>query len=408
MNKFFYFLSEVSGKTLSFISVPLLSNALGSENFGRYTLAYAVMQFLILSCHLSGPSLLVVSAAHRGDFILTRLFLANMNLSTLCLVFTFPLLLMIPSLDVFNVKELFVILLGSFGMIFLLLYQALERGRFNFSQLIKTNLSFHILTFIILYFSLFYSENSTNRIFIIGLLSSIIAIYGFRGRCKASHLTKRNKRYSLYGRISRVSYLHVTYRAIRLLPHQFSSWAKGNLDKFFLVLVLSPVDFGVFSLAVTISSLIVAVFALISQTLQPYILLYLKSNASRELILIVLGYCFLVFMITAFVLLVPESSFVFIFGADFVSLKKYLDIRIFGSMCGALYFIFSHVLLFYNKLWIISLISFSSTLLLVLGLFMAQFFNAALESYLYTSVVSSALTCLVSCAFSIWVYFDER
>ena len=92
------------------------------------------------------------------------------------------------------------------------------------------NSTFQVVSFTVLYVSLFFTKNPTNRLLILGSVALIITIYGLLWRNRnLSTTTKKHKAFS--AKRSFVICLHILNRALRLILHQISSWAKGNLDK---------------------------------------------------------------------------------------------------------------------------------------------------------------------------------
>ena len=308
-NSSLYLAGEILSKIIPFLILPYLSRSLGSEGFGELALYQAWVALFIIFISYAQESVIIRSGFFYGRRSL-KLILASgyiyCFLVSACLIF----------ISYITSNYLFiVILLCSFSHTVIKIELTVNQACGNSLRYAAIQVCSAFLSVLATFFIFeFYDSSSLSRI--IAVIFSNFATLGFF-LFFAKQAVPRKFRFSF--RLYKISFSYFFAYCSPLLLNNFSSFFKGQFDRFLISNKFSNSELGEYSAGFQIASVFLFVCFAIFRALEP--LFFSKVKSGEITVLKVNRFCvnygFLFFLPYLFFSILPNSFFTLLLGPEF-------------------------------------------------------------------------------------------
>jgi len=378
-----YVIGEMLAKAFPFFLLPYLTRRLGAEEYGELALALMWMSIITMIVGMSQQSAIVRYFFQRGNHYLNLMVVVG---HLIALVLTLPLIiagvfLASPQLLTVALAALF----QSYLSVQLSLRQCRKRPlAFVFIQLVYTSgsLGLTVLIFEIIQASAF------NRVLSIALVNVIVVIMGFI-------LVRKDLEWSTFERVtirkSVVAGRYLLRYGIPLIPHQFSFFVRGQLDRMFIYSFFSAQSLGVYAAGYQVASIYLVLLGALNSALLPYFYEALKSGR--------LGYVkvwnifrlsFVTVPVAAVVaFLIPVSVFQFFLGDSFGGAKNITCVFLLGMGMQIPYLLLVNYMFFHGLNKSVSKCTIGASVIYILSVY--GFANVSLHAVPFSLLVSNIM-----------------
>ncbi len=383
---------DILGKLIGFLILPYLTSQMGVSEYGLLTLYLSFIQILIILISFSGQGLLPVKyiqESKSAGLIFRR---DNIKLS---IYSAFVLLIFFMVLKLFiNIKisyeDLFLIIFAS-------LFQAINVINLAYFRISQTYLTASIGQFslsalnVMLTVTIFVLLNGSanNRLLavcisflLIQLFYSLIVFSKIKVDFKARSMKRKD------------AYKEILFYGMSLWPHHGSYWIKSSIDRFFIAHYMSIAVVGVYGLALQLSSILMLLFSVINQALQPFIYRYLNEGNFKLVKKIQCFYVLVVLICAILSFFLMPVIFPYLFNPKFNGTVNYFNFLLPGTIFMCIYYVYTNVLFFYKKNKIISFITTSSMVIHLLGIFCVVLTVVSVKMFCLVYTISSAVACI--------------
>ena len=378
---------EILAKIMPFLLLPYLSSKLGVNDYGQLALyqTYMTLIFVIISySQNSAISRYFYRYGHRG---VPAIFISG---SVLTILTSIPLII----LFVFNESSLFlVILISSIFQTLVFNYLAiLQCHKQSISYvLIQLFINLAIVLFVFLQFEYIgVFIGAYFNAFLLAYFLAFLFLFYKRDR-KAKVVVKSGFKYARF---------LVSFGA-PLIIHQLCLFVKGGADRLIVGNQYTEYELGVYAMAFQVSSILQVFFIALNRAALPYYYNALKVKSINESdILKYARICMLFPLITSlFVIFLPESLFLYVLGEEFVGIKYFVSIFIFGVSINAIYFTLINYFFYFGRTKFIAKANLISAIVHVILVFLFSFISVKMIAF--SLIVSNMILCLI-------LYFDIK
>lgn len=340
---FKYIVSEVLGKALPFLLLPLLTRLFTPEEYGQLTefsVFYNVCFTIGAFSSFNYLRKLYFDKVDVGQRYLSTLVL-SLIVIILCVIFLKFLQYFNPQiLKTIDYEVSFLIVISVFSLIAFKVMMSVLNFHFKASSYLKYNTLFALVNIVLTFLFLFYIETHINGR-ILGILTAPVvflpvAYYIFNSYHRISKTIKLNhlKEQLLF--------------STPLLPHSITAWLRISFDRILISSNLGLAILGEYSANAQVAMVFFVIFVALNQALAPKILQkYKEDNASY----MKYARLFILLYLLVYILLVPILYFItpFLFGDDFQINFSVIFCLSIAFLFNGWYSIFTHYLI-QNKL----------------------------------------------------------
>lgn len=388
---------DILGKLIGFLILPYLTSRMGTVEYGMLTLYLSFIQILIILISFSGQGLLPVKYIQESESagLIFRRDNINLALVISCVIFLF-ILAVKPFIQYdITVGDVFWIIFAALAQAINVInlshlrisqtYRIASIGQFSLSIM---NVLFTVALFTVI------SGSAVNRLiavsfsfFLVQLLYSIF-IYS---KLKFNHAEVKT---SLPTR-----YKEIFFYGMSLWPHHGSYWIKSSIDRFFIAHYMSVAVVGVYGLALQLSSILMLFFTVVNQACQPFIYRFLKDHNFGMVRKIQYAYVAMVLVAALIYYIVMPFVFPMLFSSNFNNTLRYFNYLLPGTIFMCVYYIYTHALFYYKRNKLISLITASSMIIHLVGVFIVVRSTISVELFCIVYTLSSFFACLATMFF---------
>lgn len=365
-NSGIFIFGEVFSKIIPFLLLPYLTRKLGAEGFGELANIQAYIALAIVAVSLSQEGAVARYFYFYGKRSIGLVVKCGYTYSSIITIF-----LLLLSLSTQNII-IFYVALTAFSQTILGVQLSIRQCQKKAIQFVSIQIINGLLTVLLTFFLLeFVSPTFESRVLaIIGanLLAFFIGFYLYR--------KQENFRVKLSKKNIRSGFLYIFAFGFPLVFHKLSFFLKGQLDRVFIYEKFSPEELGVYAVGFQLASVFSVLLMAINKACVPFLYEKLKSNdVDFSMIKSWMIMSFVVVPIPALIgYLVPESIYTLIAGAEFLGIKYYSVIFLFGLGLGVPYLLLVNYLFYFGKNKYIAICTFtSSTIYLVMLYFLLNF-----------------------------------
>ncbi|HMM01551.1 MULTISPECIES: oligosaccharide flippase family protein [unclassified Dysgonomonas] len=279
-NTSIYIVTDALNKAIPFLLLPFLTHYLLPEDYGVITNFNVIIQILSVFCYSCTVAALPVMYYKLNKDEL-RLYVSNIIILNTAITVVVSVLLIIfngliyGSLQLsllYQLVSLIVVWFSSLTYVNLVLWRCEERplsfGKYQISQSIFSALSTILLVIVLLmgWQGRVYSYLISAVVF--GLVS--LYVLKIRGFLELS--------------VSKKYMTHALFFALPLVPHALSFWLKSGVDKILLTDMCSLTENGLYSVAMTLGSIVTMVLLAFNNAYAPYLykkLTYFDDNKNN-------------------------------------------------------------------------------------------------------------------------------
>lgn len=371
-----YLAGELLNKALPFLLMPYLTRKLGVAGFGELSYYLTILALLSIFIGLSQEGALTRYYYFYGKKAVPMIIKAGYFYN-----FAFSLICLLVCWFVYKSEILvFVTLIASFNSLLkvqLAIHQCQKQPKsYVLIQLIN---SFAIVGFTIFIMEFFSGDQVFNRILALmfGGVFTFFLTYLFINK-----KYKSKKEFSV--RQYKLGLVYLFSFGLPLVFHQLSSFMKGQVDRIFIYKAFTPDDLGVYSAGAQIASILTILLLAINKAILPY---YYEALKNKKLNIIkIKKYTLLSFLLIGFPalinLILPVQVFDWFLGSGFVGVKYYITLFLVGYGLMLPYLILVNYFFYYAKNGLISLITFSNSILyLILLIVLVNYFDVIYIPY---------------------------
>ncbi|MBY7800193.1 oligosaccharide flippase family protein [Vibrio fluvialis] len=316
-----YMGGEVFKKSIPFLMLPYLSRTLGPEGFGELAYYQIYISLFIVIIGLSQASSVARYFYRYGSRGVEKLILSNFLFSML-----YSFLIAVPLLVAKQYLIVVALLIALMQELFSN-YLSLAQCRKKPIEYVTLNLTVALLSVIFTVCFFEFSEISVENRLAAILLSYFIIWFFCLFRLKNNVSYLRWKNIKLYIK-------YTTIFGVPLLGHQFSILIKGQLDRVIINDSFGLVDLGIYSAGFQISLVIAIVIMALNRAVTPYLYENFKNGSiSPKKLIKIACVSFLIVPIPALVAWsIDEHWYLYFVGSDYVGIKWFVVVFIFGQM----------------------------------------------------------------------------
>lgn len=361
-DSFIYLIGELFAKSLPFLMLPYLTRKLGPDGFGE------------LSYYLTWLALFGIFVGLSQEGAVTRYyyFYGKKALNTV-----------VKAGYLFNIAISFILLLGCWWfnaeimayVVLATMFQSFVNVQLALRQCQKLPLKYITIQII---FSL------TNVIFTVVALEYFIqdlVAYRILAIVGANFITFLiaslvlgdlfTDKYRLTWPRLRLALIYIFSFGFPLILHHSSIFVKGQLDRIFIYQNYTKFDLGIYSAGVQISLVLPIILMALNKAIVPHYYEGLKNNSLtlqkiKKYTLLTLPLCALPSVLGW---IIPEQFYQFFLGEQYASSKYFTVLFLLGYGLNIPYFILINYLFFYGKSKLISIVTFSSSLIYLIILY---------------------------------------
>ncbi|RXF69118.1 lipopolysaccharide biosynthesis protein [Arcticibacter tournemirensis] len=391
-----YTIADIIGKGIPFIILPIVTRFLTPSDFGVLTNFNVVTQVLVAVCALNTYSALSVSY-HRLDEVKLKSYISNLIYLILILSVVCSFVILIFENLIYKVlgisflwQQLAVIFALSTSL--LSLYTSLLRMQNNVMifSLFQIMQSFLSAAFAILFVVVF-EYNWQGRAVSMVASGSIAALLALVCLMRNQYIFKK-------GSISQVK--DAFFFGLPLLPHTLSFWLKSGVDKIIITNFVGLAANGIFSIALTLGSVIGIFTNSFFNAYTPLMFsdLYTIDIAEKsqgdllkmKLVRITYLFSFLLFVVCFFSYFLIKLSITLLLSHDYGSAVYYLPFLLLTLFFDGLYSIMSGYIFYKKKTKVLGAITFMSSIVQMLLTFSFVKIYGAIGALYSSSIVSVA------------------
>lgn len=337
-----YLLGELFSKSIPFLLLPYLSRKLGVAGYGElsYYQTYLALFAIFIGLNQEGAvARYYYFYGKKGiDLILMSGYIYTCITGLLLLLFCF-----------FLKSYILCYIVG------ICIFSSFLASQLSVRQCQKQAIPYTVLQFlsgfISAVFTVIFLEIYTNNLVEKRFLALLVAnIVVFVIAFLLYH--KKNKGFRLFTlKKYKLGIVYILSFGLPLILHQLSFFMKGQLDRIFIYQTYSAAQLGVYSAAIQFASIISILIMAINKATLPYYYEALQTNKwTLESIKKITVLSLLLTPLPAVVLYVlPESLLLWILGKDFVGVKYYTCLFLFGYSLTIPYLILVNYLFYYGK-----------------------------------------------------------
>jgi O-antigen/teichoic acid export membrane protein len=363
-----YVSGELFVKVFPFLLLPILSRALGPEQYGQISLFNAYTSVFFVFIGLNASAAIIKYEYTQENYSSADYFFSSFIISSIVFVFY------IASVYVFYPSD--IVFLAAFAGYFQCIYTNLisihqsrkEAKKYITAQVINAAVSFAITLLFLCYLKVSYEIRA--YAIILGLLISLfISLWSNRNWLKQADfclntLKKTSSQLLLFG--------------IPLIIHNMSFLARSGLDRIMVSNYFSGSMLGNYSASFQLSVIITVVLMALNKALTPHLYSQLKNNNIRRshFTLIFLGYFFLSILLTFVAQFIPEGIYNLVVGEEYNDVKRFVVVMVPAFLSQGFYLIMASACFFYGKNKAVSYCTFSGGIIHCIILYLAcEFLN---------------------------------
>lgn len=380
-----YIGSDLLAKAIPFLLIPLVTKYLTPYEYGNVALFNIILEVMTIIVVLGTNSYYKIEYFNRDNAIvlfsslIVTIFISFFAVFSVSIIACFfkeklpPLTGWLPFISV-------VALLQSLYYLFLSYYQCTE----NALKVGSANLIFSFFSAVgMVVLIVFFHLNEEARYY--SVLISVLITVSFL--------------FLSFNRVNKIKFSKkISYDSFRfgfgIFPHALSWWARSGLDRLLVSYFLSVSILGVYSLALQCLSLLMIVCNAINQSFIPSIMQELKNNNKKNVKKMLLLLSLAMLGICVFAAITIPYLFYYFIDSRYISAIAYLPYMCIIFSLQALVIFYSNILYFYKKVRFLSLITFSTSLLYLLVLYILLINDFGLFSVLYSSVATYLLAAM--------------
>lgn len=337
-----YLGSDLLGKSLPFLLLPLLTRVLTVEEFGVLATLMVLIGLLTVAQGLSIPAYIRTqffdgASTHslNGSWTVSLIALAAISSLFALAIFIYFYLFGYGGPDS---SHIVLYVLCPFVAFFSIIFQTVQtiiNSRGYVVRFALVSISFAALNFLVTILLIYLMEDNLVGRFIAILLSSVLVCASY----------KRVFEFSWPER-GMAEFKDMLLFGVPLIPHQITGWVRLSSDRIMVGMILGVTATGYYSAAVQFASIMLVINTTLNNAMSPMILSLVATNASisnkrrlnRRLSLIVVSFALL---ISVFVAL----SFEYVMAKSYADYKWLSCAMVFVYAFNGLYFIYSHYLI---------------------------------------------------------------
>ncbi len=353
-----YLIGDLLSRSIPFVLLPYLTRMLGSNGFGELSYYQVIIALGLIFIGFSQDGALVRYYYRYGRNGIGSLLLTSIVQATIVYI--------VMSLAIFlffNDEILLYATMTAYTQSVLALFFASQQcqrraGSYIIIQFLNALASAGIT--VLLFYS--FEPSVLNRILamvlanVLSLMLSVFLFYVYQ---------KNSVRFSL--KFSKSLFLYDFSFGLPLLLHQFSFFAKGQVDRLLIYKMFSASVLGVYSVGYQLASILAILLMAINKATVPYYYDYIRSGVITRAK--VKKYTCLSFIITPvpflFFLLVPQSVYVWVLGNGFESAKYYAVLFALSIALTIPYLLLVNYYFYHGKNKTISMCTISSSVIYI-------------------------------------------
>lgn len=362
-NSIIYSVGEILSKALPFLLIPFLFRFLGSEEFGRLSIAQSYIQLISIFLLLSANASISRYYFRYGRRSIT---LPLISYTIYAIIITiFASIYYVIKFDVFHLLIILIAFTTNLTSVILSIVQSEQKPK----SYLKLQ-SIQILTSLLLTVFFFYFINASVEMRLIAWLLSIVIALAAYFISQDNHFRRNNRKYSINS-IFRACIFNIQF-GIPLVPHVVSNYIRSDYDKLFLEKYFSLSEIGFYSLGNKIGGITLVIILAINRATQPYIFSYIKTNKRNPPASLLYISLAAIPAITLFAWIIPESIYILIFKYE---VKNLVVLFTFANCLLIPYFTVTNIFFYHGKTLSISIISVLSSSLYIAALYGAKIFH---------------------------------
>ncbi|MDO7463458.1 oligosaccharide flippase family protein [Acinetobacter baumannii] len=358
-----YMIGELFSKSLPFLMLPYLTRKLGPDGFGElsYYLTWLALFGIVIGLSQDGAvTRYFYFYGKKGlNNVIKTGYIYNLIITTVSLIVCFLLRLEILA---------YVVLASSFGSLVAvqLAVQQCQKKPIPYI-VIQILLSLTSVLFTVIAFELIPDKNKIiERILAIGFSNLMVF---FVSSIFLSKLFSGNESFTL--KRLKLNTLYIFSFGLPLILHQSSFFIKGQLDRVFIYNLYSKNELGVYSVGVQIASVFPIVIMVFNKAILPY---YYESLKIKKLNIEKIKRYSLISLIPVFVLtlsfFIPDELYRWFVGDGYKGVNYYVALFVCGYALNIPYLILVNYFFYHGNNFLISKITFFSSLIYLACLFL--------------------------------------
>jgi O-antigen/teichoic acid export membrane protein len=373
-NALIYVLGNLATQSLPFLLLPVLTHFLTPEDYAIITTFNVVVGVLMIILGFNSAGLIGVEYYKCNKIqnnIYTSTYITLLIASSIiiliiinCAQYVLRLNLFVPFIWI-NIA----VVVSSFNLIIglKLLYLQFEMKAINYISIQFCVMLINTISTIVLI--TLYKMNYEGRLISILIGSIIMGIITSLSLSTNSYKFKFGKK----------EIKSLMAFGIPLIPHKASKWARGGMDKIFLLQLVGAQSTGVYSVGYTISLAMWVIVSSIDRAYTPYLFQKLNSLDRSEKIKIVKGtYIYFIMLLLTWILMNVFFNYalVYIVGKEYLLCKDYIIWISLGFLFHGMYLFLSNYIVYTKKTYLLTIISiFSTVIYLLLSYFLISKYN---------------------------------
>ncbi|ACX88771.1 flippase [Pectobacterium parmentieri] len=381
-----YLIGELFSKSIPFLLLPYLTRRLGIDGFGEMSYYQTILAIFTIIIGLSQEGAVSRYFYFYGKRSI-NLIVTTGYVYTICMAF-----LMLCFCWVVNSSILAILVVTS-------TFQSLFSTQLSVRQCQKLAKQYITLQFISAVLSgggtwcllTITTQQLVEKRFIALLISNLLCVI------LAYYLYSRqhNVKFCFSVKKYKCAFFYFFGFGFPLILHQVSGFLKGQLDRLLIYHQFSAADLGIYSAAFQIASILSILLLAINKACVPYFYEGLKKgqlNAKKVVSLVI--YSLPLIPIPALIaFFLPEKWMVWFLGSEYLGVKYYIFLFLFGIAITIPYFILVNYFFYYGKT---KIITFSSILSCIVYCFLLYLMSQIEISYIpYALIISNIFMVLL-------------
>ncbi|AYA08354.1 polysaccharide biosynthesis protein [Rahnella aquatilis] len=359
---------ELIVKIFPFLLLPVLSRALGPEQYGKISLFNAYVAVFFVFIGLNASAAIIKYEYTQEDYNSADYFFSSVIISSVAFI------LCVAGVYAFYPSD--IIILAAIAGYFQCIYTNLvsinqsrkEAKKYMTAQVLNAAMSF-VITLLFLYCFKVSYEIRVYAIILGFLISIFISSWSNRNWLKQADfcfdtVKKTSSQLLLFG--------------IPLIIHNMSFLARSGLDRIMISNYFSSSTLGNYSASFQLSVIITVVLMALNKALTPHLYSQLKNNkiSRKHFTLIFVGYFFMSTLVTIVAQLIPEGVYNLVAGEEYKDVKRFVVIMVPAFLSQGFYLIMASTCFFHGKSKAISYCTFTGGVIHCVILFLVcKFMN---------------------------------
>lgn len=384
LNSIIYLSTDFFSKVIPFLLIPIITTYLSPIEYGEISIINIIIEITTILI------LLAANTYYRVEFFKVdkddRLILLNRLISNVILNYLIITILLLfikkfyPEIHYSTSIITAIALFQSIIYIYISYFQCKEKS----ISVGIINISFATLSnflFLFLIIKLNLKEDARYYSYLISVVILCVIIFLILKEKKSFLKPKLIPPYYRFG--------------FEILPHAISWWARNGIERLLIANYISIYTVGVYSLALQFISILVIVSNALNQAYMPAIMKSmvdknskLTNNIIKKIIIINIIFCLSLSISSYFILPIFINK-------EFALAKNYLSIMALSFIFQAIIAAYSNIFYFYKKNKQLSIITFISSLLNIMLIFIIL----QIDNNIYYVILLSSLTYLLSAIF---------